>query len=207
MSVPASIKVVIDPNDIPTVPGKSVFDEWLEQPGNEGKSFSDFIEDIRGPAGSGGGAVKSVSSSLTTSMPSTSSSVFVDSGISVSLSPNSVGSKIVGFVSGVAGIELDGNLVDFTVFRTVDGVSTDIKPSGVSGLCVIRGRSQNATDYPHSFSFGFEDSPGTVDNVTYSLYWRTYNNCECFIGRRHFNDGANVISKAPTFMRVDDVGA
>lgn len=32
-------------------PGKSAYEVWLEQPGNAGKTVTEFLDSLRGPAG------------------------------------------------------------------------------------------------------------------------------------------------------------
>lgn len=136
---------------------------------------SDNLKFLRGDgtwqtAGGGGGAILQTKlTSFTTSLTTTSTS-FVDSGFSITLSNTlaSSSNKVRIRVSLVATAILAGPspIISFIIKRAN---TTDITPAGAAYLASV---SIFQTGIVHSCSFEIDDAPGTTTPQSYNLWWK-----------------------------------
>jgi len=120
------------------------------------------IAAARLPAGS---VLQVVAATFSTSTSTTSTS-FVATGLTASITPTSATSKIFIATDGAADTNGNGEQVTFTIFRN----STNIAPAGVSGMTNIFATSSRVIG---SVSMVFLDSPSTTSATTYAAYIRT----------------------------------
>jgi hypothetical protein len=194
--IPGSIKIHIDPQDM----SLDAYSTYKEIPGNEGKTREEFIESIRGPAGtpgSGGGPVKQIKFASVGNGATTASSVYSPTGLSVQITPNATANKILVQVDGYAGNSYAQSITRFAIFRKIGtGSFVDLTPTGLTGMGGVRTVDNG---YAEPFSFTFQDFPNTTDTVTYELRWNTANGT-AYLGQRP--DGTHM--KYPATMLVTE---
>lgn len=117
-----------------------------------------------------GSVVQVVSSTIVTST-STSSTSFVTTGLSASITPASSTNKILAIHSdGGSRTSASGNAILTTLFRNGSNViSTGTSPFALSYLQSNAGVTAGAT------SFQYLDSPASSSSVTYAVYVASYN--------------------------------
>jgi len=131
------------------------------------------------------GLVLQVVQTVDTTNRSTSSTSFVDSGISVTITPSSVSSRISLSVNGIAGTSaLTSASARFTLYRD----STPLTPSGTAQMSVV---TLPSNLYADNFIINFIDSPSTISAVTYKLYFLASSDT-AYIGRRGQNTSYDV---------------
>lgn len=122
----------------------------------------------------------------------TSSTVYVDTGVSITGTLRNAGKKFRITCSGMVGAV---EYLDFwlTLRRDV----TDLTPAGSD--CIIGGRPA-AAGYPEAFAFTFDDAPGDTNPHTYKLYWKV-SRSTAHLGRRSASTSLDV----PTIMTLEEV--
>ena len=114
------------------------------------------------------GTVLQVVQGSTTISTSTSSSTFIDTGLSASITPTNSTSKILVFVTQTGVIKQNGNTsVDINLLRS----STVLTSSFAIGYT-----NSTATNYIGSYSITYLDSPSTSSSVTYKTQFSSRNN-------------------------------
>jgi hypothetical protein len=188
--IPARVQVLVDPADFPTITGKSVYETWLEQSGNDGGSETDFLAAMQGPSGGSRGA-----SAFVPAGASVSSTEFTDTGLCVTITPCAPSARQIVRVGGAIGHSNAGAVTQMALFRRIgDGVFEDIKPIGASALMAVRSVSPDRMD---PFAFEWVDCPESAEPVTYALYWMTHAGT-ARLGRRP----ADTLMSIPATMSV-----
>lgn len=101
--------------------------------------------------------------------PSTASTTYVTSGISLSITPTAVNSRILLTANGVNGFGADNIGCSLAIFRN----TTSLVPAGATALSYNVAPATGATSYAIPFSMTIIDSPATLSAVTYSIYFAT----------------------------------
>lgn len=140
-------------------------------------------------------AAGNVVQTVDTTNRSTTSTSYVSSSISVTITPSSNTSKVRISCFGIAGTSLaGGGFLSLTLYR--DGV--DLTPSGVNGMTEV---VLTSSGFVATFAFDYIDSPATTSATTYTLYFKTASGTG-YIGRR----GVDTTVDAPTFITATEIG-
>jgi hypothetical protein len=99
---------------------------------------------------------------------STTSTSYVDTGFSASITPTSATSKILIFGSAIIRVGTGSNNYQHTIFRNG---TTDLAPSATRGFIQCRDASNNQSDYTPAFAH--LDSPATTSAITYNWYHKS----------------------------------
>jgi hypothetical protein len=151
------------------------------------------VLDASAPSGS---IIQVVSSSLTSRF-STSSSSFVDIGLSASITPSNSANKILLIFNGNANETYTNPSLGFRFVRTVggSGVAVGVGDSSFSGQVQAtvnwNRHSMETTDPPdsHNLSMNFLDSPATTSTITYSVQLMRYAGTAYVNGNPRNNNG------------------
>ena len=114
----------------------------------------------------GAGAVLQVVSATYSTSTSTTSTSFVVTGLTATITPTSATSKIFVATDGCADTGSSGEQTTFTIFRD----STNIAPAGTAGMTNIFATSTRVIG---SVSMVYLDSPATTSATTYTVRFRT----------------------------------
>jgi hypothetical protein len=102
---------------------------------------------------------------------STTSSTFVTTGLSASITPSASSSKIL--VLAVLADVYNGSVAQTGTFTIVRG-STNIAPSGSGANQCFGYYWTNASQpYQHTVSFNYLDTPATTSSTTYTIHFAT----------------------------------
>jgi hypothetical protein len=122
---------------------------------------------LKWAAPAGGGKVLQVVQDVTTTEESTTSTSFVDTNLSIAITPSSATSKILCFFTGPTRSSKDSVTNTAAVFNLVRTSTqlgaTNLRTGGASGNLVIHGTS----------SIVYLDSPNTTSATTYKVQMRT----------------------------------
>ncbi len=151
------------------------------------------VPDANAPSGS---VIQVVSSSLTSRFSSSSTS-FVDIGLSASITPSNSSNKILLMFNGNANETYTNPSIGFRFVRTVggSGVAVGIGDSSFSGQvqATVNWNRHNmeTTDPPdgHNLSMNFLDSPATTSAITYKLQMMIYAGTGYVNGNPRNNNG------------------
>ena len=121
------------------------------------------------PSGSGTQAAQSkvlqvVSATTLGSITSTSSTSFVTTGLTASITPLFSTSKILIIVNSICSTALTSNYGSYTIYRN----STNL--GGINGFVLINNGGQDA-----SLAMSYLDSPASTSSTTYTTYIRVTN--------------------------------
>ena len=95
---------------------------------------------------------------------STTSSSFVDTGLSVTITPTNASSKILVIHSGNFNTQTAGNWADLTLYRDISSTLTHLgNTNGFNGLYAN-------SDTHVSSSINYLDSPSTTSAIVYRIY-------------------------------------
>jgi hypothetical protein len=111
------------------------------------------------------GSVLQVVQSTTTTSATTSSTSYVDTGFSASITPTSASSKILIIGSAVIRVGISNTNYQHTIFRNG---SVNLAPSASRGFIQCRDAGGNLSDMTPAFAF--LDSPATTSATTYNWY-------------------------------------
>lgn len=103
----------------------------------------------------------------------TTSTSFVDSGLTASITPTSSTSKILVFVNGVSNYQRPLTNIDAGVGFQIVRNSTSIYNHNLAFYTYIQGAS-STNDFYAQFSMSYLDLPATTSSTTYKLQFRTY---------------------------------
>jgi len=120
-----------------------------------------------------GSVIQTVTATFNTSTGITSTS-FVATGLTASITPISSSSKILISVSGTIYNDAT-NQTDYTIFRNG---STNLCPT--SGRGFAEAYSPSASGQGGQISVSYLDSPSTTSSTTYALYGKTNNSTSYF---------------------------
>lgn len=150
------------------------------------------------PAGMYSGAVLQVVQGTYATAVSTTSSSFVTTNLSASITPTSSSSKILILFNAVVG----GNASDsvyLTIYRGASNLGTGTGTPNNSFLRVYTGSNAAGSMQPISYL----DSPATTSSTTYTAYF-----CGDGIGTVWFNRiSANANSVQPSFITLLEIAA
>ena len=132
--------------------------------------------------GSGQTVIQVVQGVLTT-QASTTSTTFVTTGLSVSITPQSSTSKILVTVNGV-GQSLSTNYCFYTIYR------------GATNLAAVGFNEISSSSVGQSLSICFLDSPATTSATTYALYFKVGSSTG------YVNDTANSMTSTITVQEI-----
>jgi hypothetical protein len=118
------------------------------------------------PAGS---VLQIVQGTVVTTSTSTSSSIFVTTGITASITPSSASSKILVFANTALDNSASGRSGFFTIYRN----STNVVDSGSSSGNGFNGVFADASRIQTALSVTFLDAPSTTSATTYTIYIRS----------------------------------
>jgi hypothetical protein len=123
------------------------------------------------PAG-GGKVLQVVQGTLTTSA-SSSSTTFVDTGLSVSITPSSASSKVLIMVTHNGSISTNPALDAGMYFNTYRGATSLVIPGTGLHNYIYVGPNSGARDYYTVSSWQYLDSPATTSATTYKTQYKT----------------------------------
>jgi hypothetical protein len=121
------------------------------------------------PAGSVIQVVQGIYSTQTT----TTSTSFVDSGLSASITPKFATSKILVTVNGIGKYNRSLTNIDAGIGLQIVRGSTSVYNHNIAYYTYIQGAS-SVNDFYVQFFMNYLDSPATTSNTTYKLQFRTY---------------------------------
>ena len=137
-------------------------------------------------ASGGGGKIGQVVQNVDTTLRSTTSTSFVTTGISVTITPSASDSKILLMMDGVIGYStgLTGNM---QLYKNVAGAgdSSMTIPGSLDGFRAF-GESDAATGAGDAIGFCYLDSPATASEIVYTMYWLTTGST-AYIGQQESN--------------------
>lgn len=132
-------------------------------------------------SGAGGGKLLQVVGNMQDILHSTTSTTFVDSGISVAITPSSTSSKILIIMNTSMGY-MDSSSVNYqhhhTLYRDVSGGSATELSHGNNNNGGFGGSYRHTVsfnDIGYEFSSNYLDSPNTTSATTYRVYHRVAN--------------------------------
>ena len=131
----------------------------------------------------GTGAVLQVVQGTFTSTFSTSSTSFVSTGLTASITPKFSNSKILVQMSG-SQQQITGNSSVLTIYRN----STNISPNSGNGFSVMY---TGSTGVLASCAIVYLDSPATTSSTTYTIYFRVSSGSAALFGD---GNGAGIIT-------------
>lgn len=116
-----------------------------------------------------GNVIQVVQGTVVTSATSSTSSTFVTTGITASITPSSSSSKILCFANTSLDNNSSGNQTVLTIYRNSTNVvdSGSATGNGFNGLFNAGSRNQLCAFYH------FLDSPSTTSSTSYTLYFRS----------------------------------
>lgn len=127
---------------------------------------------------------------------STTSTSYVTSNVSASITPSSASNRVRVTVQGIAGFSAV-LVADFTLDRS----GTLLTPAGVNSFATLRPATSDVADSVTPFSFSFVDSPATTSSRTYSLFWKT-NGGTLYLGRRGSDTNIDTVSAVITLQEI-----
>jgi len=133
--------------------------------GTTGITFPSTISGVSATQQYSGRVLQVVSNTYSTSTSTTSTS-FVVTGLTATITPTSATSKIFVATDGCADTGSSGEQTTFTIFRD----STNIAPAGTNGMTNIFATSTRVIG---SVSMVYLDSPATTSATTYTVRFRT----------------------------------
>lgn len=107
-----------------------------------------------------------------TSESGTTSSTFLATGASLSITPSSTSSDILIMISGGAQNDTANGGVSVAIYKDGSGLYQDDLNT------VLQYGDSNQVN---GFSLNYLDSPSTTSSVTYQIYWAKYNNGNAFV--------------------------
>jgi hypothetical protein len=140
-------------------------------------------------AGPSTGQVIQVVSSVFSSQISTTSTSYVTTGHSVTITPSSSSNKI--YLSVQGGSSWNNNDVNYNRYFTIYRTSTNLSTDG-NGFEVQYDNSLHAG--PHSMSY--LDSPNTTSATTYTVYFKTQGGTSWYTHNAGGGNGVNVVFTA-----------
>lgn len=143
----------------------------------------------QGPEGPSGGPIRSIKTARQNTQPSTASTAFVPTGVTIEVEPQGVDSKFSVSASGVAGCTME-TIVHLALFR--NGVNVTPQHTGV---CAVRVGGSLPVE---PWAFEIEDAPGTTSPVTYEVYMRVQSQGTAYLGRR----GADSLVLVPSTIKA-----
>ena len=147
------------------------------------------------PSGSNGGVIQ-VKTGFCGAFTSTNSS-YVDTGLSVSITPSSSSSKFIIVVSGIGSVNAsDAGQFLFIVVRDSTTVANQNSTNDGAAFAVVEGQRER---YPVTCTL--IDAPATTSAVTYKLQAKMPHSQTGYLGRWGINDDYNVNS----YMTVYEV--
>ena len=154
------------------------------------------------PSGANGGIIQVVQG-VKTNTASTTSTSFVDTGLTASITPSLNSSKILVTVNMLVGCETAGNRFLTNLVRG----STDIFRGDASGSrqrCSWQTTRGNEVDQQWLCSICFLDSPATTSSTTYKMQWKTESD-EIYLNmnaRNHDNNTHGMTASSITLFEV-----
>jgi hypothetical protein len=153
--------------------------------------------------GSGQTVIQVVQSTITAKV-TTSSSSFVNTGLSVSITPQSTTSKFLIMVAGYAGNGTNGlDRVYFLINGMTSASTGDAGSGGVQCTSIVCPRSADAGWAESAIDIKIWDTPNTTSTRTYSLQWRSNGGYTGALGSSVNNDGN--VGNTPTTMTVMEI--
>ena len=155
------------------------------------------------PAGASGGGIIQVVQAVKTNTASTTSTSFVDTGLTASITPTLNSSKILVTVNMPVGCETAGNRFLTNLVRG----STDIFRGDASGSrqrCSWQTTRGNEVDQQWLCSICFLDSPATTSSTTYKMQWKSESD-EIYLNmnaRNHDNNTHGMTASSITLFEV-----
>lgn len=123
---------------------------------------------LKWAAAAGGGKILQVIQATTTTQVSSTSSTFVDTNLSVSITPSATSSRILIMISQMGVLKVGGNThMGYKLLRS----GTDVyQPSGI--ICA----TGSSADLGISIAASYVDSPSSTSALTYKTQFRNTNN-------------------------------
>jgi len=122
------------------------------------------------PSGVATGKVLQVVNANTTSGASATSSTFVDSNITATITPSSTSNKVLINIQMASTLYGNGNLNavgEYKIVRTIGGTSTDLYQS--NNMPKYEDFDENQDSYNENLPILYLDSPNTTSAVTYKI--------------------------------------
>jgi hypothetical protein len=119
------------------------------------------------------GQVLQVVSATYNTQTTTTSTSYVDSGLSASITPKFSTSKILVMANGVSNYSRVLTSIDAGIGFLLVRDATNIYNHNIAFYVFINGAS-SSNDFYSQFSLSYLDSPATTSSTTYKLQFRTY---------------------------------
>ena len=121
----------------------------------------------------------------------TTSTSFVDTGLSASITPKSTSNKILATYSANAGVDTGSRMMIFNLVRGSTNIGQPDTAQSFSGTRTIY---VNGTDDSLQVHFQVYDSPATISATTYKVQARINSSGGMNVGRRNSNDASNPVT-------------
>lgn len=147
-----------------------------------------FVDEIAGIASANTvaipGHVIQVVQTVVSTTVSTSSTSYVSTGLSASITPTSTSSKILIVGTATLRMPTGGNNYQHTIYRG----ATDLAPNASRGFIQVRDAGGSASD--GTFPAVYLDSPSTTSTTTYTWYHKSEGGVACYFAND--NSYANI---------------
>ena len=147
------------------------------------------------PTGGGGGTIQ-IKQTVKTDTASTTSTSYVDTGLSVTITPSSTSSKILVLYNIIGSADIANSNVQFRLMRGLTSIYTND-----TGDITFQGSSVNAFGYV-GCAGQFLDSPATTSTTTYKFQFLNSAGTTSFINR-----STNGTLFSPSSITVIEVSA
>jgi len=145
-------------------------------------------------SGFGGGKIGQVVQGSLSSLVTTSSSTFSDTGLTASITPSSTSSKILVFVNlNGAGKQNNNTRAEFKLLRG----TTDI--TGINSI--VGSTNDSSENYVGTVSTTFLDSPSSTSSTSYKIQIKSTNN----VGIAVLNNYATSINSSVSYITLMEV--
>jgi len=135
---------------------------------------------------SGVGKVLQVVSSFKSDTASTSSTSYVDTGVTVNITPSSASNKVLILTDAKFG-HTTGNLRFIALHKNGSIISTG-DTSGTRNKTGIVLTDGNGSEKIEAFCTTFLDSPATTSSITYAIYYKVYVSGTIYLNRTSNHD-------------------
>jgi hypothetical protein len=155
-----------------------------------------------------GGKILQVVQSVLTTTASTTSTSFVDTGITASITPTSATSKILVMVSMPVGKNDGGHSVYSSLFRGSTNIISPTSPSNrTPGISMIPGDITGMQYMLNSVNYTYLDSPATTSSTTYKIQYYVGSSGIGYINRTSWDSDSNQSVRSVATMTLMEIGA
>jgi hypothetical protein len=156
----------------------------------------------------GGGKILQVVQTVLSTTASTTSTSFVDTGVTASITPTSASSKILVMVSMPTGKNDGGHSVYSSLFRGSTNIISPTSPSArTPGISMIPGDITGMQYFLNSVNYTYLDSPATTSSTTYKIQYYVGSSGIGYINRTSWDADSNQSVRSVATMTLMEIGA